>query len=73
MLPYVCLSVIMNLDKHRESLVKYCYDISKVAFAVTVLNPALNQSRTFLEVIIGLAITVMSFSLAILFEKGAPP
>ena len=37
----------MNLDKHRESLVKYCYDISKVAFAVTVLNPALNQSRTF--------------------------
>jgi hypothetical protein len=29
----------MNLDKHRESLVKYCYDISKVGFALTVLNP----------------------------------
>ena len=29
----------MNLDKHRESLVKYCYDISKVAFAIAVVNP----------------------------------
>ena len=29
----------MNLDKHRESLVKYCYDISKVACGVAVLNP----------------------------------
>jgi hypothetical protein len=63
----------MNLDKHRESLVKYCYDISKVAFAVTVLNPAVSQSRTVFDMAIGLGITVLFFSLAIAFEKGAPP
>src|SRR5207245_2784961 len=36
--------VSMNLDKHRESLVKYCYDISKVACGVAVLNPAVGKT-----------------------------
>ena len=61
----------MNLDKHRESLVKYSYDISKVGFAVTLLNPAMSQSRTVLDIVIGLGITGTFFIFAILLEKGA--
>ena len=63
----------MSIDKHRESLVKYCYDISKVGFAVTVLNPTVSQSRRVLDIVFGLGVTAMFFVLAILFEKGTPP
>jgi hypothetical protein len=63
----------MDIDKHRESLVKYCYDISKVGFAVTVLNPALSQTRRWLDVVLGLGVTLMFFALAIRFEKGMRP
>lgn len=59
----------MNLDKHRESLAKYCYDMSKVVSAVTVLNPAVTKGSTFLELFVGLLVTFLFLSLAILLEK----
>ena len=59
----------MNLDKHRESLVKYCYDISKVAFAVAVLNPAMTKGLSIFELVWGLGATIIFLGLSILLEK----
>ncbi len=59
----------MNLDKHRESLVKYCYDMSKVVFAVAVLNPVMTKSPTFFEFVVGFGATVGFLGLALLLEK----
>ena len=59
----------MNLDKHRESLVKYCYDVSKVAFAVAVLNPVMTKSPTGFELILGLGATLGFLGVALLLEK----
>jgi len=59
----------MNLDKHRESLVKYCYDVSKVSFGIAVLNPTVTKSPTFLEVSVGFGTTLVFLGLAILLEK----
>ena len=60
----------MSLDKHRESLVKYCYDISKVSFAVAVLNPVMGKSATFVDAALGVGLTVFFLSLALYLEKG---
>jgi len=60
----------MSLDKHRESLVKYCYDISKVAFGVAVLNPSVSQNRGLAEVALGFGLAIMFFALAMFFERG---
>ena len=59
----------MNLDRHRESLVKYCYDISKVAFAIAVLNPVMTRGLSILDLIGGLGATILFLGLAILLEK----
>jgi len=59
----------MNLDKHRESLVKYCYDISKVAFGIAVLNPTVTKGPTFLELAVGFGTTLVFLGLAVLLEK----
>ena len=59
----------MNLDKHRESLVKYCYDISKVAFAIAVLNPLMNKGLVVFEVLLVLGATFGFLGLALLLEK----
>lgn len=59
----------MSLDKHRESLVKYCYDMSKVVFAVAVLNPTVTKGFSFIDLIVGLGVTTLLLSLAILLEK----
>ena len=59
----------MNLDKHRESLAKYCYDMSKVVFAVAVLSPMATKGPAFLEQGLGLAATVLFLGLALLLEK----
>ena len=59
----------MNLDKHRESLVKYCYDMSKVVFAVAVLSPVATKGPALLEQGMGLAATILFLGLAILLEK----
>jgi hypothetical protein len=63
----------MSLDKHRESLVKYCYDISKVAFAVAVLNPVMTKGFSFFELVWGLGGTILFLGLAILLEKDIKP
>jgi len=63
----------MSLDKHRESLVKYCYDMSKVVSAVTVLNPAMTKGPTFIELFVGLVVTILFLSLAIFLEKDIKP
>ena len=59
----------MSLDKHRESLVKYCYDISKVAFAVAVVNPVMTKGLSMFELVLGLGATVGLLGLALLLEK----
>ena len=63
----------MNLDKHRESLVKYCYDISMVAFGISVLNPAIGLSRSLAEIVIGLVLAALFLGLALHLERGSPP
>jgi|GEM_PF-4436363 len=59
----------MKLDRHRESLVKYCYDISKVAFGIAVLNPVITKGLSIFEFVWGLIATIVFLSLAILLEK----
>jgi len=61
----------MSLDKHRESLVKYCYDVSKVSLAIAVLNPVVTKSKNpaLFEVALGVGATLVFLSLAILLEK----
>jgi hypothetical protein len=63
----------MNLDKHRESLVKYCYDMSKVVFAMAVLNPAVTKGPALFEFVLGVGVTTLFLSLAILLEKDMKP
>ena len=59
----------MNLDKHRESLVKYCYDMSKVVFGVAVLNPAVSKGPSLFEYVLGMGVTTLLLGLALLLEK----
>ena len=59
----------MSLDKHRESLVKYCYDMSKVVFAMAVLNPAVTKGPTLIESFVGVGATFLFLGLALLLEK----
>jgi hypothetical protein len=59
----------MNLDRHRESLVKYSYDISKVTFAIAVLNPLMIKGLVVFEVLLGLGATFGFLGLALLLEK----
>lgn len=63
----------MSLDKHRESLVKYCYDMSKVVFAMAVLNPTVTKGFVFIDLVVGLGVTILSLSLAMLLEKDIKP
>jgi hypothetical protein len=59
----------MNLDRHRDSLVKYCYDVSKVSFGIAVLNPTVTKGPTFLEFVVGFWTTLVFLGLAVLLEK----
>jgi hypothetical protein len=61
----------MSLDRHRESLVKYCYDISKVAFGIAVLNPVASKVVSLVDLAIGLCVTVVFLVFALLLERGA--
>jgi hypothetical protein len=63
---------VVNLDRHRESLTKYCYDVSKVALAVAVVNPLVTKSLSLTEVFVGLLGSIGFLILAILIEKGRP-
>lgn len=63
----------VNLDKHRDSLAKYCYDLSKVIVAVSVLNPLVTKPFNMLELVIGVFGGVAFLALAILIEKGKTP
>ncbi len=60
----------MNFDKHRESLVKCCYDMSKVACGVAVLNPAVGKTGSLGDVMIGLVATFAFLLIAIFLEEG---
>jgi len=61
----------MNLDNHRESLVKYCYDISKVAFGISVLNPTIGISRGLAEIATGLGLALLFLGFALYLERGS--
>ena len=60
----------MNLDKHRESLVKYCYDISKVAFALAVVGPDVSKTGSFVDMTVGLFVTMAFLVFAMVLERG---
>jgi hypothetical protein len=59
----------MKLDRHRESLVKYCYDMSKIVFAMAVLSPAVTKGPTLIESFVGAGATFLFLGLALLLEK----
>ena len=63
----------VRLDKHRESLTKYCYDVSKIVLAVAVINPVAAKSGTFLDLSVGLLVAGLFLVLAVLFERGGAP
>jgi hypothetical protein len=60
----------MNFDKHGESLVQYCYAISKVAFALNVVGPAVSQTGSFVDMTVGLFVTVAFLVFAMVLERG---
>lgn len=62
----------VSLDKHRDSLAKYCYDLSKVVIAITVVNPIVTKTPSLVELAVGLLWGLGLLSLAILIERGKP-
>jgi len=63
----------VRLDKHRDSLAKYCYDLSKVTLAVAVINPVVIKTSGFPDLVVGLVVGVLFLLLAIFIERGGAP
>ena len=63
----------VNLDKHRDSLAKYCYDLSKVTIAIMVLNPLVTKPFSASDLALGLFAGLAFLVLAILIERGGSP
>lgn len=63
----------MTLDKHRDSLAKYCYDLSKVVLAIAVFHPMVAKSLDVTGLASGVALSSLFLSLAILIEEGERP
>ncbi len=64
---------MFNLDQHRDSLAKYCYDLGKVVVAVSILNPLVTKPFNPIEVVIGVIGGGAFPVLAILIERGKAP
>lgn len=64
---------MIDLNKHRDSLAKYRYDLSKVIMAISVLNPLVTKPFNIIEVVIGVLGGVAFLVLAILIERGKTP
>ncbi|MGH7251002.1 MAG: hypothetical protein ACREIK_04025, partial [Nitrospiraceae bacterium] len=62
-----------RLDKHRESLTKYAYDLSKVTIAIIVLNPLVTKPFSASDLALGLFAGLAFLVLAILIEWGGSP
>lgn len=63
----------VNLEKHRESLTKYCYDVGKVILAVAVVNPVATKTSTLVDVAIDLFSVIVFLLAAIRIERGGGP
>ncbi len=61
---------MIDLDKHRDSLAKYCYDLSKVILAVSFVNPLVTKTLSPIELLLGLRGAIGFLLLAILIERG---
>lgn len=66
----VVYSERVTLEKHRDSLTKYCYDLSKLIIAVAVVNPLVSKPLDPLALMLGIVGSMVFLVLAILVEKG---
>ena len=60
----------MNLEKHRDSLIKYCYDLSKIIATVAVINQFVSKCAKTLEIITGILVSLLSLLFAMVLEEG---
>ncbi len=60
----------MSLVRHREGFVKSCFDMSKVVFALAVLGPAVSKTGSFVDMAVGLFVTVVFLVFAMVLERG---
>ncbi|MBM4134843.1 MAG: hypothetical protein FJ245_13875 [Nitrospira sp.] len=60
----------MNIDRHRDSLAKYCYDLSKVTITLAVLNPIVTKPFSLVELLAGFLVGLLLLLLALSIEKG---
>jgi len=60
----------VNLDRHRDSLAKYCYDLSKVTLAVTVINPLVTKTSGLVDFLVGFLVGGLLLLMAIRIEQG---
>ena len=60
--------VMIDLDRHRESVSKYLYDISKIVITLAVLNPVFSQTVKVNDIIIGTATALVFLFLALFIE-----
>lgn len=58
---------ILNLDKNRNSLSKYCYDLSKI---IVIINPVVTKALEVTEIISGIVAAILFLGIAMLLEKG---
>lgn len=59
---------MIDLDRHRESVSKYLYDISKIVITLAVLNPVFSQTVKVDDIIIGTATALVFLFLALFIE-----
>lgn len=60
----------VDIDRHRESLSKYCYDLSKIIVTIAVVNPFLSKACKVIDLVIGIIVGILFLIIAILIEKG---
>lgn len=56
---------IFSLDKSRNSLAKYCYDLSKIIVTIAIINPIVTEKARFVEIISGLIVAILFLAIAI--------
>jgi len=61
---------ILNLDKNRNSLSKYCYDLSKIIVTIAIINPVVTKALEVTEIISGIIAAILFLGIAMLLEKG---
>lgn len=61
---------MIDLDKYRESLAKYCYDLSKVIATLGIINPLMVKNFRFTDIVIAFITAIGFLALAIIIERG---